>query len=267
MVRNFKLHAALLTGLLVMALFPAIVTGQVSGQIAAGSIEGKVTDQSGASMPGVTVTATSPALQVPRVTTTTDAAGDYQLSNLPAPGVYRVSFEFAGFETLLREDLNLPVGFTAKVDASLKVGETTTSVEVSGESPVVDTTSSTRSLNVELQELQDLPRGGGMQELYPMAAGVTTAGKPDVADSNLGVRAAANTYGAPLNPSIRLEGMDLEDGDHSNNTGMYLSGYDLSEVQFKTSGQSADVANPGFDMESDYQVRVKHVSRVTAGRL
>jgi hypothetical protein len=250
MLANLKLRILFLTGFLAIATTPAAVIAQVSGQIAAGSIQGKVADQSGANMTGVTVTATSPALQLPQVTTTTDETGTYELHDLPAPGVYRISFEFAGFQTLVRDNLNLPVGFTARVDASMEVGRNTTTVEVSGASPVVDTASSTRSVNITQEDLEDLPRGGGMQELYPMAEGVTTAGKPDVADSNLGSRSGASTYGAPLGPSIRLEGMDLEDGDHGNDTGMYLSGYDLSEVQFKTTGQSADVANPGFDMES-----------------
>jgi hypothetical protein len=155
--------------------------------------------------------------------------------------VYRVSFGASGFQTSIREGLNLPVGFTARVDVDMSIGAVTSSIEVTGASPVVDTESSTRSVTIPQEDLQDLPRGAGMQELYPMAQGVTVACKPDVGDSNIGSRSAASIYGAPLGPSIRLEGMDLEDGDHGNDTGMYLSGYDLVEVQFKTTGQSADV--------------------------
>jgi hypothetical protein len=237
--------------LLQIALFVIfLAAAQAWGQIAVGTIQGKVTDASGSAVVGAKVIAKSAALQLPEVTTTSDAAGNYELPNLPAPGVYQISFEALGFQKFLREGLNLPVGFTARVDADLKVGEVTTSVQVTGSSPVVDTESPTHNLNIPLQELQDLPKGGGMQELYPMAQGISVASKPDVGDSNLGQRAAASTYGAPLNPSIRLEGMDLEDGDHGNNTGMYLSGYDLTEVEFKTTGQTADVGNAGFDMES-----------------
>ncbi|HEX4155505.1 MAG TPA: carboxypeptidase regulatory-like domain-containing protein [Acidobacteriaceae bacterium] len=237
-------------GNLIVLWMVLLFTGTAFGQIAAGDIQGKVTDPSGGAIPNATVTASSPALQLPKIVAKTDADGNYEFRDLPAPGVYRLAFECAGFQALVRENLNLPVGFTARVDASLKIGEVTSTVEVYGESPVVDTESATRSVNIPLEDLEQVPKGGGMQELYTMAEGVSVTGKPDVGDSNIGTRAGASTYGAPLGPSIRLEGIDLEDGDHGNDTGMYLSGYDLAEVQFKTTGQTADVGNPGFDMES-----------------
>jgi hypothetical protein len=238
------------TLLAVISLILLMTAATANAQIATGTIQGKVTDSTGANIAGATVTATSPALQLPQQTTTTDSSGDYVLRDLPAPGVYRISFEAPSFQTTVREDLNLPVGFTARLDVGMKIGQVTASIVVTGASPVVDTENSTRAVNIPLEDLQELPRGAGMQELYPMAQGITVAGKPDVGDSNIGSRSAASTYGAPLGPSIRLEGIDLEDGDHGNNTGMYLSGYDLAEVQFKTTGQSADIGNPGFDMES-----------------
>src|SRR5262245_64078710 len=65
-----------------------------------GSIIGKAGDETGAVLPGVLVTATSPALQVNSVTDGTDAEGNYRMSDLPAPGVYRVAFELQGFQTI-----------------------------------------------------------------------------------------------------------------------------------------------------------------------
>ena len=78
-----------------------------------GSIVGRVTDDSGAAVPNVLITVTSPQLQVPEVTTTSDANGDYRVLDLPAPGVYKVTFSLNGFETFDREGLNLTVGFAA----------------------------------------------------------------------------------------------------------------------------------------------------------
>ena len=68
------------------------------GQQAAGII-GQVTDESGAVLPGVTVTATSPALQVPSVVSVTDGRGDYRLTPLPI-GTYTVEYTLAGFQTV-----------------------------------------------------------------------------------------------------------------------------------------------------------------------
>src|SRR5688572_16359763 len=79
------------------------------------SIIGQVTDQSGAVLPGVTVTATSPALQVPQVTGVTNEVGEYRLAPLPV-GLYEVAFDLVGFRPAQRQAVRLTVGFVARVD-------------------------------------------------------------------------------------------------------------------------------------------------------
>ena len=85
----------LAAGLIVLAVSPAAAQGT------AASIIGQVTDQSGAVLPGVTVTATGPALQVPQLTAVTNEVGEYRLAPLPI-GVYEVAFEVAGFQPVRR---------------------------------------------------------------------------------------------------------------------------------------------------------------------
>jgi len=116
----------------------------VFGQGTTASIIGRVTDQSGAVLPGVTVTASSPALQVPQMTGVTNEVGEYRLSPLPI-GVYEVAFELTGFQPARRQDIRLAIGFTARIDVALGVGALAETVTVSGESPVVDTTATTAS--------------------------------------------------------------------------------------------------------------------------
>ena len=232
-------------GLVALALAPTAVRAQN----ATATIEGKVTDESGGVLPGVTVTATSPALQLPQVSTVTGANGEYELRDLPAPGVYRVSFELAGFQTHARAELNLMVGFSARVDIEMGLGAVSETVEVSGQSPVVDVTNATRATSLVTAELEALPRAKTMQEMFPLVAGLSSSSKPDVGDSNLAQQSPWQTYGASLMPTLNVEGVDI----HSNNTfstGMYMSSYNFSEVQFKTTGNNADVAKPGFAMEA-----------------
>ena len=81
-------------------------------------------------MPGVTVTLTSPALQVPRMTVT-EADGTYRFGELPA-GTFRVSFELPGSATSCATNLRLTIGFTARIDAKMEIGSLTESVTVSG---------------------------------------------------------------------------------------------------------------------------------------
>src|SRR3954463_11988228 len=96
-----------------------------------GNIVGKAADDTGGVMPGVTVTATSPALQVPSVTAVTDAEGHYRLRDLPAPGMYRVVFELPGFQTIAFDGVSITAGFTARIDAAMKVSTLSETVEVS----------------------------------------------------------------------------------------------------------------------------------------
>src|ERR1700730_16392392 len=84
--------------MLTLPLIPTTVWAQ-SAQSA--SLVGKVTDESGAAIPGVTVTVTSPQLQVRQVATVTAAEGDYRLLELPS-GTYKVTFELNGFQTSVR---------------------------------------------------------------------------------------------------------------------------------------------------------------------
>src|SRR5262245_40731356 len=113
----------------------APAAGQTSG--ASASIVGQVTDESGAVLPGVTVTATSPALQVPQVVAITNERGEYRVTPLPI-GTYTVEYGLSGFQTVRREGMRLTAGFVASIDIALKVGSLEESVTVSGVSPVVD---------------------------------------------------------------------------------------------------------------------------------
>ena len=141
--RRWQVFAAML---LTMLLTLTIGSGTALAQsVSSGTIEGTIRDQSAGILPGVTVTLTSPALQVRELVQVTDDQGRYRFVDLPA-GTYLLKFELAGFSTLIREDLRLTVGFTARVDESLKVGAMEESVTVSGQSPVVDITSTSASV-------------------------------------------------------------------------------------------------------------------------
>src|SRR6202012_643309 len=108
--------------LLLLASIPKLARGQAAESA---SIQGRVTDNSGAPLPGATITVTGPALQVPQVTTISDSDGNYKILDLPAPGVYKGSFTHAQFQAVVREDIHLSVGFAARVDAALPLGSVT----------------------------------------------------------------------------------------------------------------------------------------------
>ena len=116
-----------------LAWMPAVAAAQT----AASGIAGVVRDTSGAVMPGVTVEAASPALIEKVRTVVTDEQGQYKIVDL-RPGIYTVTFTLTGFSTVKREGIELPAGFTATVNAEMRVGALEETITVSGQSPTVD---------------------------------------------------------------------------------------------------------------------------------
>ena len=105
----------LAAGASAVIIFPALCFAQF------GAIAGVVKDDTGAVLPGVTVEAASPALIEKTRTAVSDSAGQYSVQQL-RPGVYTVTFTLTGFSAVRREGIEISAGFTAPVNASLKVG-------------------------------------------------------------------------------------------------------------------------------------------------
>jgi hypothetical protein len=87
-----------------------VTTAPAAAQDFRGRINGTVTDNTGAVLPGVTVTATSPALIQPQVQVTGED-GNYRMIALPA-GVYTLTFELPGFQTMRREGIRVVINQT-----------------------------------------------------------------------------------------------------------------------------------------------------------
>ena len=98
-----------------------LTTGLAWAQAGTASLHGTIVDAQGASMPGVTVTATSLATGAVR-TTVTDGSGGYQLLALP-PGDYQVKFELSGFRTAVHDKVTLQVDVSSKLDVPLETAQ------------------------------------------------------------------------------------------------------------------------------------------------
>src|SRR3982751_820243 len=106
------------TTLFVLAL-GAVLAGSAWAQSTQGRLTGLVSDTQGAILPGVTVTATSPAL-IGVQSTVTQADGKFLFPALPT-GTYRLTFELSGFQKLTRENIQVAIGQTISVDAQLPI--------------------------------------------------------------------------------------------------------------------------------------------------
>src|SRR5258708_27188706 len=139
-----------------VCLFAAAALAQ--GEIGGASLNGTVTDSSGAAVPSATVTATNPATGLKR-TTTTDQSGLYNFQQLPV-GSYDLTVAATGFKISKRAGVSLTVGAVATVDMPLEIGATQETVSVTAEVPVVETTRSQTSTTVTTKQVSDLPING-----------------------------------------------------------------------------------------------------------
>ncbi|HUR33281.1 MAG TPA: carboxypeptidase regulatory-like domain-containing protein [Vicinamibacterales bacterium] len=220
------------------------VTALASAQDA--SITGTVTDESGAIMPGVTVTATSPALQVPSVVAVSDEKGEYRLSPLPI-GTYNVEFALSGFQGVKREGIRLTVGFSARVDISLKVGSLEETITVSGQSPVVDTTSTAATTQFTRETIELIPTSrNGIVSLLAQAPGVRTL--RDVGGSSLNQVPTFRVFGQAGEAYSTFEGVQTSSLQASSGQANYWDYTALEEASVRTIGNDADVPSRGVNM-------------------
>ena len=232
---------------LALALSPAVGVSTAWAQAASSStIHGAATDESGAALPGVTVTLSSPQLQAKQRVAVTQADGTYRFTDLPG-ATYRLSFELPGFRAFVRNELRITIGFTARVDAVMSVGGIEEAVTVSGQSPVVDLSSTSTSATFTSEVLEEVPRGRDFQSVVEMSPGVTRQGAPDVGGSQMAQRPAMSTYGLSATPKIQVEGINITTGSDAN-TAVYFNYAGMEEIRTVTSGTSAEVGTPGLHM-------------------
>ena len=148
---------------------------------AQGSIAGTVKDTSGAVMPGVTVEAASPVLIEKVRTAVTDGNGRFQIIDL-RPGAYTVTFTLAGFNTVRRDGIAMSGSGAVSVDAELRVGALEETITVTGEAPVVDTTSVAKQQVLNSELVDALPTARNYFGLARMIPG-TSGGGNDVGGS------------------------------------------------------------------------------------
>ncbi|MDH4220541.1 MAG: TonB-dependent receptor, partial [Candidatus Aminicenantes bacterium] len=138
-----------------------------------GILNGAVTDNEGMPLPGVTVTATSPAMMLPQVATITDVKGFFRFAQLSS-GLYKVTFELPGFKTLIRERIGVSMGVTTPLKASLEPTMIEESITVVGLSPTVDTAKTSLGVSLGADFLRNIPAATrDFGTIFNMAPGVT----------------------------------------------------------------------------------------------
>jgi hypothetical protein len=206
-----------------------------------GAIDGKVSDTSGGIMPGVTITIASQSMQGVR-TAVTNEEGAYRFPAIP-PGDYKITYELAGFATVVREGIRVGLGFTATVNTELRVASLTESVTVTGQSPVVDVTSTKTATNFDAKELASLPSARDFWAILAAAPAVQMQ-RIDVGGSAAGTQTGYSTYDTKADQHRPMvEGIVNTEG--TNAAGFYYDYGSFDEVSVATGTNTAEMPWPG----------------------
>ncbi len=235
------------TVLLMVLLLGAAVSSY--GQVESGRFVGRIEDPQNAVVTGATVKATNLGTNIVQ-TAATDANGNYVITPVAA-GVYSLSVSATGFQSLNISNIEVQVGQIVREDVQLKVGSSTTTVEVTTAVPLLSTDTATMGTVVSNTELTSLPLNGRgfyqLAELTPgaslqAATGNSLAIRPEIVNGNVisGVHGFATSF--------LLDGVDVTE-QHQGGTFMQTSIDALQEFSVQQNAYSAEFnrGGPGFN--------------------
>jgi outer membrane receptor protein involved in Fe transport len=216
------------------------VAASASAQNTPGRLTGLVTDAQGAILPGVTVTATSPAL-IGGQNTVTQADGKFLFPALPT-GQYKLVFELSGFQKLTRENINVALGQTISVDAQLPLASLTESVTVTGASPVIDVSTTKVGTSLKGEALTAIPNSTDTWGALSEAPGVRMQGF-DVGGSHKSQQSGYESFGVQNQARVISDGVDHTEG--VGGTGFYEDYFANEEVSVSALGSDVEMNSPG----------------------
>jgi len=210
-MKNLTHTLHILSGVLLAVSVVLMNTPQSTAQTVTGSIVGTIGDPQGAVIPNAAVAARSLETGAER-TTMSDATGHFTIVSVPA-GSYELTASASGFKTEIRSGITMTVGAVVRVNFTLNVGALNEKVEVTGEAPQVDTTTSTITGLVGETIIRELPLNGrdwlSLAELQP---GVVTvqAGATPFLRTGLGQKMSIS--GGRISGNVyRVDGMVVND--------------------------------------------------------
>ena len=178
----------------VLGFLSLLITFSAEAQIITGNIIGTVKDETGAVVPGATVTITSPALLGGPSVFTSNQKGQYRFMNL-APGTYTLEVTLAGFASYRDEGIRVEVGGTVESHVALKLAGVSENVIVSGGSPLLDARKAGISTNYGSEMLDDIPvRRISTYDLMRTAPGVSATSEGSVNLSVFGSGTNENSF-------------------------------------------------------------------------
>ena len=211
-----------------------------------GAIAGTVTDASGAVLPGATVTLTSAQGTVGgNREVITDERGGYQFLRL-VPGTYSVKAVLQGFRPFTQANITVNSDQTSRADARLEIGTMEEGIVVSGEAPLLDTSSALRQTVLTQEVLESLPNRMDVWSITRVIPSIVVS-KVDVGGSESFLQSGVTVRGTDNEGGYYIDGMDVSslDGEGDGAT-MYLDPYAFAESNFLAGNNPAESPRGGL---------------------
>jgi len=228
-----------------IAISALIISLAAAAQVQSGRIVGTVTDPNGAVVPVAQITVTNAGTNQSQ-TVQSNETGVYVVTPLN-PGLYSVKVTMQGFQTTTVNNVEIVVGQSARVDVALKLGETTTTVDVTGAAPLLDTESGTLGHVITNKQIVDLPLNGRsfyeLARLLPGGALLPGGGNLLRIRANYISGTAISGVGGSQT-TFQLDGVDVTD-HHQGGTNINTSIDALQEFKVQQSAYSAEFSNAG----------------------
>ena len=231
-----------LTAALVVLAVGLLTPTPAVAQTGAASLTGIVTDQTGATVPGATVTATNQATNV-AYTAVSNEAGNYTVTSLPV-GTYVVKAEVSSFKTAATKPIQMEAMQIVRVDFKLELGALAETVEVSGEAQVLQTESSTVGEVISGRTIAALPLNGrNTGQLVLLLTGAISPNPSSfTAIRNFGSGRPFVNGNREQTNNYTIDGVDMNES--IDNTVAYQPSPDaLAEISVETNNYAADTGN------------------------
>src|SRR3954466_3590859 len=227
----------------------ACAIARTAGAQQTGTLTGAAHDAQGGVLPGVTVTVTGPALIGGPRTIVTGEGGGYNFA-LP-PGVFTVAYELAGFAPVTREGIIIEVARTSRLDVELGVGRVLETVTVSGQSPVVDVSTTVTQTNIGKDLYEAIPTGRTPWVMAALVPGVV-AGRLDVGGTEGAQQYNIEAFGsANSQKSFSIDGLKVNWAGGDGGATMMYYGFEMYEeynMQTASGTAESDVAGVYMNM-------------------
>ena len=207
-------------------------------------LAGRVTDETGGVLPGVTVEVRSPVMIEQVRTAVTGGGGLFTIIDL-RPGEYSVTFLLPGFQTLVRDGIVLSGSVIATVNAELQVGALEETITVTGDSPAVDIRNVVQETALDTETRRLLPTGRSLTQMAELIPGVTVSVGHDVGGTELN-RGASMIHGSRAQDyTMQFDGTRTARGGSGTNGVRNIDPGEVAEFQYETSAISAETSQGG----------------------